>query len=425
MSAVAPTRLEEAVTGGAIRSVNFFNGRLLTGDDLRREQEAERARLARLGQVAGEGIAYGLEVTESLSDSTAASPVVTIRPGLALARSGLALELPARTDVSLLREHPPTGAEPGGLFADCQPFATGTYTAGAGVYLLTIGPARTSEGLAAVSGLTNDPAPCNTALSVEAVKFRLIRLALLPSQLTDVAHLRNHVAHLFFGTDELEAVLADPFGPILREYGLLDRLRAGVVTDDEVPLAVISWTADEGIRFVDLWSVRRRLTRTRSLDDWAVFGDDRRRSEGQAMFLQFQDELGDLLQRSANAPAVRASEHFEWLPPVGLLPLEGGLRLGFTFQAFFHGLPRRDPATLEGAVVQALVADALTYPPQRVDGGQAMRLYLVRENVQPGYEGDPNAPAAVVLFTSGHVRYRADAHTELSHWNYANYGQID
>jgi hypothetical protein len=419
VSAAAPTRLEEAVTGGAIRSVNFFNGRLLTGDDLRREQEAERARLARLGQAAGEGIAHGLEVAEALSGSSAARPVVTVEPGLAVACSGLALELPARTDVSLLREHPPAGAEPGGLFADCQPFANGTYTAGAGVYLLTIGPTRTSEGLAAVSGLTNDPAPCNTALSVEAVKFRLIRLALLPSQLTDVAHLRNHVAHLFFGTDALAGFVADPFGPVLREYGLLDRLRDGLVTDDEVPLAVLSWTADNGVRWLDLWAVRRRLTRMRPLDDWAVFADDRRRSEGEAMFLQFQDEL-DGLRLQANVENLLASDHFELLPPVGVLPLGHDTERGFTLEHFLADVTTRDePAVIEAARVAELVRDGLAYPPIDTKSDELVWIYLVHQNLE-----STTPRHRYALFANGQIDYRGDARFELSYWNYSNYAEV-
>ena len=49
-----------------------------------------------------------------------------------------------------------------------------------------------------VSGLTNEPAPCNVALSVEAVRFRLIRLALSAAELADKEHLRNRVAYRLF-----------------------------------------------------------------------------------------------------------------------------------------------------------------------------------------------------------------------------------
>ncbi|MFN7277616.1 MAG: hypothetical protein ACK5VP_07465, partial [Betaproteobacteria bacterium] len=54
--------LQEAVLDGGIRSVNFFNGRLLTGKDLSREQDARRQSDRRIAQANGHGIAWGLEV---------------------------------------------------------------------------------------------------------------------------------------------------------------------------------------------------------------------------------------------------------------------------------------------------------------------------------------------------------------------------
>ena len=90
MSVVA---IGQAVTDGALRATHFFNGRLLTGEDLGREQSVQSARLARLGAALGTGVADGLTVSVA-PESTAAKPIVTVRAGLAVARSGLALALP-------------------------------------------------------------------------------------------------------------------------------------------------------------------------------------------------------------------------------------------------------------------------------------------------------------------------------------------
>ena len=268
------------VSSTSLRSVNFFNGRLLTGDDLRREQATQEARLQRLGRIAGSGVAEGFEVVETLGTSSNSRPVVTVSAGLALSRSGVALELPADVDVALYREDAPSDAEPGGLFADCQPFAPGTYTAGAGVYLLTVGPAEQGEGRAQVSGLGNDAAPCNVALSAEALRFRLIRLALEHAELVDKARLRNRVAYACFGAESLAGTAANPFGPPVTSYGLLDTLRTETLTDDEVPLATIGWSIDDGIQFVDLWSVRRGVTPQPGEGDWSSFVAARRRRRG-------------------------------------------------------------------------------------------------------------------------------------------------
>ncbi|HYA08764.1 MAG TPA: hypothetical protein VEG24_04190, partial [Gaiellaceae bacterium] len=324
------------VPSTALRSVNFFNGRLLTGDDLSREQATQLARLARLGRAVGDGIAWGFEVVEQPALSTKTHPVVTVLAGLAVSRAGTALELPADLDVALYRDATtaPAGAEPGNLFADCQLEAPGTYTAGAGVYLLTVAPGEQAEGRAQVNGLGNEDAPCNVALEAEALAFRLIRLSIPHDELVEKDLLRNRVAYECFGTDALAGVVADPFGTPVTGYGLLDTLRTQTLGDDEVPLAVIGWSIDDGIQFVDLWSVRRRLTRRAAEGDWASLVSDRRRAEGEAMFLQFQQQIEDL--RLAGSPELIAAEdRFEHLPPVGILPIDGPGGTGFRFVDFF------------------------------------------------------------------------------------------
>jgi hypothetical protein len=402
--------------------VNFFNGRLLTGDDLRNEQVAQEARLARLGRVIGEGVAGGLDVREDAATSTARNPAVTVTAGVALSRSGLALELATSIDLALARPAATPGGEPGGLFADCQPFAPGTYTAGAGVYLLVIGPAAQAEGLAPVSGLGNEPAPCNVARSVETVRFRLIRLAFEPDELADTAHLRNRVAYRCFAPQALTAFTGDPFGPAPTAYGLVDDLRPQTLSDDEVPLAVIGWSVDDGIQFADTWAVRRRVGRGTVPEGPAALVADRRRTEREAMFLQFQAHVADLRFRPG-AASLHAGDAFLDLPPAGLLPLKrSAADPGFDLPTFFAGIPRRDDAVvLEGARVEHVVAGALEFPPLDPLSGEAVRLYVIRENQTPR----PGRPQLhpFVLFTSGHAPYGADARFDLALWDFANYAE--
>ena len=45
-----------------IRNTHFFNGRVLTAEDLSQEQEANRRQHWLLGQALGEGVVHGLEV---------------------------------------------------------------------------------------------------------------------------------------------------------------------------------------------------------------------------------------------------------------------------------------------------------------------------------------------------------------------------
>src|SRR6266550_1981417 len=169
-----PAGLQQPILDGGIRSINFFNGRLLTARDLTREQAANREVDKRLGKSIGEGIAYGLEVSKS-SQATNASPVLIVAPGLAINRRGQPLQLASQVDIALVRESNGS-AGTAQVFSECLPLQTGTYVAGAGVYLLTVAPAVTSEGLAATAGLETGTASCNTDTLVTAVQFRLIQL---------------------------------------------------------------------------------------------------------------------------------------------------------------------------------------------------------------------------------------------------------
>ena len=413
------------VSSAALRSVNFFNGRLLTGDDMSREQATQEARVNRLGRAVGDGVAWGFEVVKQKAASPDTShPIVTVSAGLVVNREGATLELPADVDVALYRDAStaPSGAESGNLFADCQPFATGTYTAGAGVYLLTVAPAEQGEGRAPVNGLGNEAAPCNVALEAEALQFRLIRLALSHDELLDKAHLRNHVAYLCFGIDALAGEIADPFGTPVTSWGLIDTLRTQILTDAEVPLATIGWSIDDGIQFVDLWSVRRRLTRRAAEGGWSSLDSDRRRAEGEAMFLQFQAQFADLL---IVAPPEKqtAAMWFELLPPAGLLPLAGTAADGFDYLQFFGALPTQGPAVIEAARMRDLLVDSFAFTPIDLAKGEVVWLYLVHDNLAPSSD-EPVDPQRYVLFANGNTRYRANAQFELSYWNFANYAEI-
>lgn len=402
----------------ALRSVNFFNGRLLTGDDLSREQATQLARLARLGRTVGEGVAFGFEVAEQPALSTTTHPVVTVTAGLAVSRAGTAVELPADIDVALYRDATaaPAGAEPGNLFADCQLDAPGTYTAGAGVYLLTVAPGEQAEGRAQVNGLGNADAPCNVALEAEALAFRLIRLSIPHDELVEKALLRNRIAYACFGTDALAGVVADPFGSPVTSYGLLDTLRTQTLSDDEIPLAVLGWSIDDGIQFVDLWSVRRRITQRPNEGDRASLVSARLHAEGEARFLQFQQQVEEM-RNDPGAGTLHAQDHFEHLPPLGLLPLAVSSAGGFDSIAFFDGLKPTDSVFIEGAKLDSLVEASFPFPPITVSSPEAIRTYAVRENEQA------SGKQPYLVFANGHLPYQGDAQFDLAYFDFANYAQ--
>ena len=96
-------QLGEAVTSGAIETVRFFNGRLLSGADLTREQTARGNYDARLAQAMGSGIAYGLTVAQTATDRSEPLAAVTVSAGLGVTRSGQVLALASDTRIALVR----------------------------------------------------------------------------------------------------------------------------------------------------------------------------------------------------------------------------------------------------------------------------------------------------------------------------------
>ena len=330
---MSTAELLKPILENGIRSVKFFNGRLLSGEDMSQEQLANREARELIGQAVGDGVAHGFEVSKTPGAGTA--PRLTVQPGLALNRCGEPLRLTSAVDLSLVR---PQNGSPATVssFGQCTPFQAGTYVAGSGVYLLVISPAQGTEGRAPVSGLGNDSVDCNTKYTVDGVQFRLIQIDLTANELNDQNHLRSLIAYKCFGIAQLKPLLAAPFSSTSETYGLLDQLRPNRLTDCDVPLAVFLWSATEGIKFVDAWAVRRRLIEPTPAGEWNLAVGDRRRSEAEATFLQFQDQLESIQTAAAlggTTPAaqIAADQYFTFLPPAGFLPAGAN---GFDWKKF-------------------------------------------------------------------------------------------
>jgi len=413
-------QLSEAILDGGIRSNNFFNGRLLSAEDLSGEQQANRSGHQALGQSVGDGIAYGLEVSKA--NQAGNDPIVSVQPGLAINRYGDTLRLNTATDVSLVRPAEslslPAVAQAG--FNACQPLQTGSYVTGAGVYLLVLCPAQGREGRALIGGLNNNASGCNTRFIVDGVKFRLIQLELTPSELNDADHLRNTVAYKCFGASDMKSLISDPFRTHPEGNGLLDRLRPSRLTDCDVPLAVLHWSGTGGIRFVDMWSARRPTVRASIDGRWNGIAGERRASEAEAMFLQFADQLDAL--RIVNPEGVVASQYFRYLPPVGVLPLArpGAVR-GFNYWKFFEQRVYRGPIFIEGSRVEALIRRGMSYAPIDLNNGEMVWLYVVRETYDPRAFSPGPTPFEYVVFASGHIPFHGEALYNVARWNYSNY----
>jgi len=382
------TQLRTPILDGDLKSINFFNGRLLSGEDLSQEQTVNKRAHRNLGQAIGAGVAYGLEVKEATGLSTNQAPIITLQPGLAVNRLGQTLRLTNQNDIALVRPQQNSPTPSPALFADCQPLEAGSYVAGAGVYVLTILPASGTDGRAPVSGLGNLDAACNAKYQVDGVQFRLLQLPITQAELSDATRLRNYLAYRCFGTNDskVTSFFANPFGPVVTNYGLLDDLRPNdCLTDDEVPLALIYWTAADGLKFVDLWSVRRRLTRAAADSAWPLLTSDRRLTEAEAMFLQFEDQIKDLRNTpNENLGTIVAANRFRYLPPVGLLPIIGpNSNNGFNWQTFFGALAPENLDLIDAAALPYLIRESFQHQPLRADDSSSgsVTLYRIRENV--------------------------------------------
>jgi hypothetical protein len=407
-----------------VRSVNFFNGRVLSGEDLSDEQEAQRQARRLVGQAVGEGVAFGLEVSEASGEvSTAQYPVISVEPGLAVNRAGQTLRLSARADVGLVRqEDASTASQTRVTFRDCRPVNPTLYVAAESVYLLTLAPAEGREGEAPNAGYAKIPASENVRYIVEGVQFRLIELK-AADDIGDRDVLRNRVAYECFGVEDTAVIESNLLGPPVTTYGTLDALRESKsLTDCEVPLALLFWSATGGIEFIDMWSVRRRVTKPDGFGRWGLLTGDRRASETEAMILQFQEHVGDIFRR-LSPDSVVASKYFRYLPPAGLLPVQRKLKSGENFGGFdpnnfFKGRAHRPPVFIDGGALRPLFREAANYEPIDLNGPETVLLYQTTQNAQESSARETVQP--FVVFTTPYMRGIGSARFNVARFNFSN-----
>ncbi len=445
-----------------ILNTNFFNGRLLSAEDLRTEQQAALKRASHLGAAVGAGVVRGLRVGRVPATSppgTLTSAAVKVSKGLGVNAAGQTLWLPSDSEVKLVRERV-TAPPEAGLFTICQPPRTQTVAAGAGAYVLAVRPASGFAGQAPLSGLggTGLSSPgCGSRYAVGGVQFKLADLSIAGNKSIDdaarariialmsaedaasLSRLRNELAHACFGTQRLQTLAANPYaedddpfsdtddpqtatderpGPTPAYGALADLYQSGALDACDLPLALVYWSKN-GIEFIDEWSARRRLTRGAAFERWSPRADDRREAEGGAAFQQFQDQI----ETFTDAPhTVEAREHFRYLPAAGIIPAAavGAAAAGaFRREVFFAGMTCREPVHLDGARLAALLRHSFTFDPVDAASGEMIYLYRVVQNARAA-----DAKASVrryLVFTTGHMPWAGEARFDLARWDYSNY----
>jgi hypothetical protein len=435
---MATTDLRQPYMDDGIRTTNFFNGRVLFSEDLRREQDANKAAHELIGQAIGEGVAFGLEVSATIGGSSVTAPTVLVQPGLGFNRRGhaLALSNPVEVKLSAPSSAPSLPSPQNGEFGCCSALPAGINVAGKGVYVLLLSPAEGREGRAAVSGLGNVDANCNAKALVDGVRFCLVRVdppLLTIAELAGEGRLRNLVAYKSFGfglgsaKPPLQSFAANPFGTAPSSYGLLDALRTTLISDEQLPLAVLYWATGSGTRFIDNWSVRRRPTHVKPAERFPVIAGDRRIAEVEAMLRQFEDQILDLRAAEGNAlGAIVGKDRFRYLPPAGIIPAVGAKSpKGFDPKKFFGALAPHvdkveDIEPTDGDRLRALFEEALYHEPIDLDAPNTaaapnkIQLYRIWENVKAVEGGETDQLA--VVFANQTLPYRGVARFGYSHW---------
>lgn len=295
MATVLNARLNQVIAvGGEPRSA-FFNGRLLSAEDLTREQAARDDAEARLARLIGCGVAEGLAVTAGTGS------VLHISAGLGVTPSGAVIDI-GNLDLDL------SSAGRGASFSGFGNCAAGLAEGQplAGLYLLTLAPAWSGQGRAAT--LLGEVGACNRRTEQPAVRARLVEVQ--PPAGLGAASVRNELAVALLSPGQ--GLVAVPEGG---RVGWWMRQRVGSsaavpgLTADELPLALLQIDAKAQPLWLDTDSARRRLAPPPGEagdsmwpQSWAV--------EMQAFAAQFVAEL-------MGAKAAAAS--FVWLPPT--LPL--------------------------------------------------------------------------------------------------------
>lgn len=338
---------------------HYFNGRLLTAEDLQKDQQAVLAHQSWLGQASGYGIIEGLMVTQVGPTS------VKITAGIGLNRVGHLIRL--ESDVTVPLSPQATGEiKPiidAGRFAPCDFKSSGSISsAPSGAYLLTAIPAssfkdqvpmKAAAGSVSSTDSSSDVPGCGSKWEIEGVQFKVILLDDFDSNGQGVSpqNRQNLLAHWCFGSPVLPDLALDPFH-FPSNYNGLDLVDPTNLTPCDLPLAVFHWTGAQ-LTFVDAWSARRRLIRPDALVEtkesaqrlnvgnlpvdtlglssplrggylvrsWKGMLSDKRVAEGQARFLQFQDQVQKLIENHT-AKSIVAAEYFRFLPPVGYLPIK-------------------------------------------------------------------------------------------------------
>ncbi|MDQ3180426.1 MAG: hypothetical protein M3Q33_07895, partial [Acidobacteriota bacterium] len=172
--------------------------------------------------------------------------------------------------------------------------------------------------------------------------------------------------------------------------------------------------------FVEMWAVRRRLTKINDSKDWTQIFSDRRMSETEAIIQQFADHIAGSQPEVNDFRTVEAVDYFYYLPPVGMLPLAtSALNAGFNLDNFFGDRRLDDVAMLDGERLQPLMREALTHEPIDLNSDEKIQVYFVKENFLAAQAKQVKQITAV--FAKRSLHYYGTAQFDLAGWDLSRF----
>ena len=444
-----------------IRNTNFFEGRLLSGEDLRNQHNANRQHDRYLGQAIGQGIINGLEVEldNGRDGSDGEPPVVTVKKGLAINAEGEAIGLPGDDiKLALSRSIEKPTLELADFYACAGPPDKQHIPNGAGVYILVMSPVAGFKERALKSGLGDGgvASGCGSKYIQEGVEFRLVEVAVddfkflsedtrdllknnllskndpvLKNNLERLSMLRNIIAHAFFGTEKAGNYY-NMSNDVISECFSVDKL-----SSCDVPVCVLYWTLG-GVAFVDMWSVRRKLNSHYICGSGNEIESYLRLKNSESMLFQFQDHLDMLSINRASMGGVEAKKYFRYLPPAGIVPLSYKLTTGYNPAMFFKSIPHRDtpgfsnswyefrkenPQFIDGDNMVTIFSSAINYPPIDLNNNKMVWLYFIWQQIKNLESGSENIMS--IVFTNSSMKDHSVSRFDVSRWDYSNFSSVN
>jgi hypothetical protein len=149
------------------------------------------------------------------------------------------------------------------------------------------------------------------------------------------------------------------------------------------------------------------------------------------MYSQFAEQVQDIRSKETNLHTITAASRFNYLPPVGLLPLKapvGGLSIGnaaastgFAPQTFFGQLGSKEVAMLDASRLRWLIQESFQHDPIDLKQDKKVHLYLLWENVRAIETG--SSTQLILIFTKQTLPYSGVARFGYSEFDLSRFAE--